>query len=750
MARKRSPAKAAAPTPRGVDEALRAADYADATAMARQLVTLLPTSQTEYVNTLSAVYEGYTRQGKTKPALETLKAAEEFAASYPNVAEDVAALHARAGEFATAFQFANSPRVVRHAADWCVRHNRAADAPPDVQAGLPLIQQAFQRYEDGLDEAAKETLQGVGLASPFLEWKVLLRGLMAFAAGDAARAVENWQRLAPEYLPAKLAAVPRSALDPAFRAAQSAHAAASLREQAEALFANDLLPGLRAVQKKLGRDQRLQPVWKEVERLVPRLKAAHPPLFAKLGAVLYEAIIRQGESTDLKKYRTLFPAPADDPQYHRLEAMACEAAQELDVAVEHWQKYEAWLAGAGWPAAMADRARATILHRVGDILGDLGTADDTPPEFEAVFRSLMGRLPRRAKPAGNPLDFYRRSAALAPDWPPPFYDLFDRQIEAKAAAAAEKTARDFLTRRPQDLPMLERLATLYRGQRRMADALAVQQQALTANPLDGNLIDQVGIAYLATIRRHLIDGDLAGCERLIAEATELVAKRFPAAFGSLKATALRKAGDNDAAAAVEAELYTDRLRQPCVAFDLSVDGLLAKLKPAQRKAADARLKEALANPAPHPSEVYYLYGSWIMFADEGVTYRGQPTHEKKIVELALRSLKAEATEVDFESVAMALSQRKQSKALQKFLPTLVTRFPHWPLFLLLEAKRLYFDGRGYGIEYRIIRLLDDAKRAAEASTRPQDKRLLDGIDQLRKSMQGGGLVSPFDDDDEDF
>lgn len=746
MARKRAAAPASAPTPRDVEKALQVGEYAEAVAAAKQLVNLLPASQNDYVNALAAAHDGYARQGKAKLAAEALATAERFAASFPNVTEDVAALHARAGEFATALRLAATPRVVRHVADCCVRRGTAAGAPPDVQAGLPAIQRAFQQYEAGQDDAAKGTLQAVGLTSPFLEWKVLLRGLMAFAAGDPARAIENWQRLAPEFLPAKLAAVPRSAIDPAFRSAQSFHAVTTLRQQAETLIGNDLLPDLRAIQKKLGRDERLQPVWKDVEKVAPRLKASHPALFARLGMALYDAIIRQGDSNDLRKYRTLFPPPADDPQFHRLEALACEAAQELGLAVDHWRQYETWLAtAAGWPADVAARARAVILHRVGNILRENGPGDKAT-ELQALFRSLLNQRAPAPKPAGNPLDYYRRSAALAPDWPPPFYDLFDRQVEAKAVAAAEQTARDLLARRPQDLPMLDRLGTLLRGQRRMAEELAVRKQALAANPLDDQLLDRVGLAYLAAIRRHLIDGDPAAAERLLTEAHDPMAKRFPAAFGSLRVTAARKLGRAAEAAAIEADLYADPLRQACVAFDLSVDGRLAKLKPAQRKGADARLKAALADPAPHPAAVYFLFGSWTMFADEGVAYRGQPTDEKKIVAMALRSLAADGTDIDFESVAVALSERGQTKALATFLPAVVARYPRAPMLLLLEAKRVHAGGRGYRTEARVRRLLEDARAAAEASPRPRDKMLLDAIDRARRALLGGG-AAPFDDED---
>ena len=67
-------------------------------------------------------------------------------------------------------------------------------APVTVGAKVTLIAQ----LEAGKDEEAKTTLQGIGLQSPFLEWKVFLRGLLAYYQNDDARVLENWQRLDAE------------------------------------------------------------------------------------------------------------------------------------------------------------------------------------------------------------------------------------------------------------------------------------------------------------------------------------------------------------------------------------------------------------------------------------------------------------------------------------------------------------------------------------------------------------------------
>ncbi len=736
MARKRT-ATAARPTARDVDAALGRDDFAKAVAVAGQMAEASPTPEGRayYFKILGLAAEGFTRMGKAKAAVETLRTAERFAELHPEHAVDAAIIHAKAGEFVTALRLATEPRVLRHVADFCVRKNRADGGPPEVTAGLPLIQRAFREYESGQDEQAKESLQQIGLTSPFLEWKVLLRGLMSYAANDDARAVENWQRLNPENLPAALAAPLRAAIDPAFVAAQPAATAAAVRERSDHLVAGGLLAGLRQIQKHVGRDQPLQPVWKHVEKVVPALRE-FPQLLPRLGVVLYEAIIRQGEPTDLKKYRTLFPAPADDPQFHRLEALACEAIRSPAAAVEHWEKYERWLAArpVGWPEPLANRARAKILHRVGQMLEDDQHDRAEQTDFERAMFELLGKAPKKRVANRDPHDFYRRSLALAPDWPEPAYDLFDSLTESNAPTKAMAVAEELLKKRPADLPMLQRLADLQRSVGKHAEALATYKAALAANPLDPTLAAAVELAAVAAIRQRLLAEEYDACDKLFAEMAAFPSSRFGLYVASLYVVYLRKLGRTADAAAAEAKLLEHKM-QLAVAFVLSVDGLLAKLKPAQRKAADARLKAALETPTPPPVQVAVLYTAWALYQTEGLKYRGQPAHEKKVLALAERSLlSAEATARDFAMLLSLVEQREHFKVLQKLAASLSARFPRGPAFPFFEAKAVINTGKSYASGHRVRHLLDTAKALAEASPEAEDKKLLDLIDPARREV----------------
>src|SRR5262249_22970930 len=139
-------------------------------------------------------------------------------------------------------------RVLGHAADWAMQLGPSgrAQLPESLHGSFGLLLNAFRQVEQGQDEAARETLQGIGLQSPFLEWKVLLRGLMAYYQKDDVRAVENWQRLSQDRLPARLIAPLRFQIDAAYRRAQAPEVQNRLQKLGDRFQDSSLVPPLRS------------------------------------------------------------------------------------------------------------------------------------------------------------------------------------------------------------------------------------------------------------------------------------------------------------------------------------------------------------------------------------------------------------------------------------------------------------------------------------------------------------------------
>ena len=739
MARKKAPAAPPAPTPARVEAALRAGDYANAAETARELHTLAPTAENLDLRkrALAAAAAHFADRDKAIEFNRLMAEAEPLDPGNAVWVAERAALLARGGRLADALTLADDasrPRVLAHAADRAVRVQSKDSLPPDLHAGFDAITGAFRHHEAGNETAAREALEPVGLRSPFLEWKVLLRGLLAHAAADDARAAENFARLDAGRVPATLAAPLRVAVDPAFKESLPADAAAALLKQHVKLTSPPVQEGLRAIAKELGRDRPLAPAFRAAETVVAQLKPSSPELVGRLANCLYQAILHQGDQQDLAKYKALFGAPADDPHFCRLLAQVMEQINDLPAAHAQWQRYEAWLATkpAGWPDTVAQRARAAIWLRMGE---NARKAAEQPDEEDELLEFFGPPRRKARKPLDPPaVDCFRQAATLAPEWPSATHELFVTLVAAKKLPDAEAVARATLARQPDDLRTLAALANLLGKQNRAADAVELWLRASAVNPLDKAMRFRAAAAVVASARNKAATAP-AEAEAILDQHRPLTEEHIPAAAFALRSVLLVKAGKPDEAAAARAKALAVPGGRLGAAYRVVVDSLLAKLKPADRKAADKLFAEELAKP-PGPWEVNQLIAAYDWYHVDGVTFRGQKSHDKKVLDQVARCLTADAPEEQFERLGELLLFKDEWKHAKKLAEVLHARFPSNPYFLLARCEAGdATNEQPYLLEQRLRR----AKELAEASAEPRHRALLDRIDRLLKQV-----ASPFD------
>jgi hypothetical protein len=166
------------------------------------------------------------------------------------------------------------------------------------------------------------------------------------------------------------------------------------------------------------------------------------------------------------------------------------------------------------------------------------------------------------------------------------------------------------------------------------------------------------------------------------------------------------------------------------ALHLAVDSTLAKLKPAEKTAANKLYTAALADP-PTPQEVNLLYAAWDAYHLEGITYRGQKTQETKVQAQIGRCLDAAE---DFEKLGRVTALRQVWKWVEKLATAGRRRFPDNPYFPLLQAEAVFAKAGRMPPFWRVAGLLDDARRLADRSPEPRHKDLLPRIEELRKQV----------------
>jgi tetratricopeptide (TPR) repeat protein len=628
------------------------------------------------------------------------------------------------------------------------------------QPAFDLVLRAFAQVEAGQDDAVRETLQGIGLQSPFLEWKLLLRGLQAYYRNEDARAVENWQRLNPDRLPARLAAPLRFVIDPPYRQAQPPAVQAALHKQADRLQGPSAVSSLRAVQAALGNPEQLPQAFRLAEGVLPALRQQAPQLIPRLAACFFWALLSGGEPEDVPRYQRVFGAPPDDPQLARVRALLAERLGEMDRAHTYWQQFEKSIAAhpSAWPGEQFNRARSLVWCRMGQNAAgvlDLDALDDLPP----FLRNHPAR-PRPLHPSAEKC--YGRALELAPDLLEPHLQLFRYHRNREEDAQAEKAARRLLERFPDHVETLEALGDLRMRHEDYAEGLSLFQRALRANPLNRRLRSKISSAHLFHARSHAEAGRFDEARAEYQAALTFRDGKDQSSILCKWAACEFKAGQNDRAEELLGQATSESGSRLAAVFSILIEVIRLKLPGKLKTRFDREFKAALEEP-PAPAAALSLLDTVSAHRQAGVTYRGQPTHEKKALAYLDRLDPKEFTQEQLRRLGQSLVGLKAQKPLARYMRAAQRRFPDDPRFYYLEAEGYIAQGPKRCPIWRVTPLLVKARLLAEKLP-PDDeqKRLLEAIDERREMLgldgffgQGGlptldefldGLVEDEEDD----
>jgi tetratricopeptide (TPR) repeat protein len=698
MAKKRFAVEAEHPIVR-IGAELERANYPEAWKLARHLVNQAANADNLGIarNVLTLACEHYAEANRPADFAKFYALAESLPKSEGNEwTITLGLLQAKAGYFTKAKQLLeplNDPaamvQAIAHVADKAIVSRHGGLLPAEYQPAYEAILAAFHHYQTGNDEAARESLNAVGLQSPYLEWKVLLRGLIAFTASDDARAIENFARLNPDRIPSRLAAIFRTRIDTPFRNQQTPEVAANAERKYSGFAASVLHQNLKAIQQNLGRGKSLAPAFSAVETAIPFIKAQKPGLLPRLANCLYHAILQQGQPDDMKRYRKSFGPPKEDPQFNRLQGIVLEQTDQLDGAFECWKNYGDWLAipPEGWPKELTKRVQARVLFRVGNIAADLTDWEEEPDDDD--YFDIFGP-PRKKKKSKAPREipdakqFLSRAMELAPDWEELAVQLFKDYEVAEQPEKAEAVARAHLKINPEAPVMLANLGNLLGKQGRAAECLECRKKALAANPLDKGAIGLALKATIAAARRHVAEKDYDAAEALLTSASELNGNQQHYSEQILRIAIAQKRG------------RPEEVERLLAAFPLLPQGVLVrqflgqihatvlKYKPADKKAAVAEFADALKHPQL-PIAWVALYWELGTIEAEGWNFTGQPALRKKIL-TAIAGSAQPNDELNSEGLAAVLQNGNEWPTLQKLAASLAKIYPRNPLFLLMEVE----------------------------------------------------------------
>ena len=613
--------------------------------------------------------------------------------------------------------------------------------PSELREDYDRILKAFREVENGQDEAARSTLGAVGLKSPFLEWKILLRGFQAYYAHDDERARENWQRLDPERPPARIAAPFRAAIDPPYQQAQSPPVQNRLRQQLDSTLGNDLRVQLRALRKALDHPDSLSEALTLAERLLPTLQQQAPQIIPRLSTCFYWKVLETGPS-DLARYRRVFGTMPTDPKLNRINALGNQLAGEMAKAHRHWEAYQKDIAAMPqlWPGEECALARALVWVKMAENADSIPTAAQFAKLPRAIRR--MEAPPRPLHPTA--VECYRKAIDLAPTLIDAHTGLFRSMLQGGKESEAIKSGEALLERFPNDVETARLLGAVLIKHAHHQRAGEVWEQVVHMQPLDTSARQFLGHAYRGRARELVSKKKFAEARPLFQSGLDYCGQDQRISLLCTWAVAERIAEDQprsdellDLARAQVGELY--------ISYQMLVESHRMSLPPKEKTLLGKEFTAKLANPVDTPTLLALVeYATALVNGD--VTYFGIKTHVKKIISLAS---KCDIATLDEKQLLRLLKALMGQENIGRIVPPIFragqVRFPDNPHFPYLEAVHLMGDEPDADLhDYKVRTPLEKAEKLAHK--RPADepgiKEMLADIERRLALLR---VLNPFAD-----
>ncbi len=606
-------------------------------------------------------------------------------------------------------------------ADHVVRTRNGGALPDEWRSTFDAFQTALTHYEAKRDDDAREALSAVGLGSPFLEWKLWLRGLLAWSASDDGRALENWGRLNPARLPHRLAAPLRAQADPSWLADQPA-LREQLLKQYQRLGSGALAGQLRQLRPELAGRKGLGKAFQIAEGLLPKLKAARPALVPHLANVFYHAMLKRGEPGDLDRFTKVFGRMPDDPHFLKLSAQIYDAIDEPEQALSRWAAYVGWLGDeAPWPPILKRQAVAIVYRTMAALAAQIEPGDAPP--------ASKGK--KAGPPAPAPSALLTKALEAMPDWDEAAADLMKAYLGEDQAPAACAFAEAFLGRNPNAAAVSQLFAEVLMRSGRFPDALRQLDRLRKTNPFDAAVRRTTAECVLHCAYDLARDAEPAAPLALLAEHKDILQGEAPVMAGHLRFALYRKL---KRAADAEADFKPLDPANLLQAFLLATNSQLLKAKPAEKSAAGRTYKAALAANAS-AAEALALFRGYRFFMARDHDFTGRKAMLKGIADAMLASSADPALTEDQGAELIAhLGPLATIPKMEKLADALARRFPKHPLFPLCVAELWAAKNPTRRAPLKIMKLLRRAKDLARHSADPRHQLLEDRIDELLESF----------------
>ncbi len=390
-------------------------------------------------------------------------------------------------------------------ADYSVLHpERGPRSSPEVRAHSELVRRALEAVYDGASTGPDLQLQDIPRHSPFADWKLLVRGLVAYYEQDTERMQRNWSRLDPHRAAARIARpleVISGArrLDPADSELRSKITRVELGPSSQLLSQR-----LDLLRRRIG-ERDITETLRLAAEICPELRQVDTSLERRLIRWLCDHVVREGDPSDVERLARIVDPEPIDPHWNRARALVRDFADDVpwQASLVYWRAYAEDLVRNEQIEPLARRVGSALVwvhiarayRRSAERLCDCMCGASHDDEIAEAVSEVEQCLEKCFELAPQHVAAYALLAEL--------YNLVDEPDKAA----------DVYRRLLEHLPdNVEALVKLIDWHLTLDDPIPAQQYAARAcqvRPLDRQLTARLWETHLAAARCYALEDDFA-------------------------------------------------------------------------------------------------------------------------------------------------------------------------------------------------------------------------------------------------
>jgi tetratricopeptide (TPR) repeat protein len=582
----------------------------------------------------------------------------------------------------------SDPYLLARLADQTLQHPESCRGacPAQIAREAAAVRGALEAIEQDNAEQAIGLLSSVSRDSPFADWKLFARGLIAYYARQTDRMLANWTRLDPDRPAAQVAqalmvlAGDRKAADVSSEIVDAVH------RLDHALATSPMFTRLKRMRDAY-KDSDWPTLLRDFRDLARQSGQADPETVARITDVLWRRFVAGKTEDQLEKLIQFAPRPAIDPNWNRARALLAEGTSSLDEIEEAWLDYIADVKDAvQFESEDRGVAVALVYHRLARQFAE--AADEAECEGKSLFfapadddaQEHAAWLRERAT---EYFELSQQHATSLPDVCRDYADTLNKQDRPEQAARAY---REMCRRFPDDFDGLLRASAFFIEQGEGDAAKSHLRRALSLRPRDSKARGMMWRASIGIARQAAICRQFTLARHELDEAADFCPEGSLAVMLDVHRAAVEYKAGNIQKAHEYLEVVLGRFDQPAAGLLLVVSQAF-RYRVARPITGELNQRLSAEIRGPCTSQVAGMMARYLTsLTVTGQDYRGLKTHRELVFQYLRGSRRVTWHQEDLRDVCKLLYTTAGPKALLKRLTKQGRRlFPDDPYFHVFEG-----------------------------------------------------------------